>query len=148
MVYYVSLRLYIRHQKTDYIDNDEIKRPGKIKSKLWEGDPSINFLAEIWGSLPVPDKGENVKILNPKRGDLVRFLAMNEFTGNQSLLTGKVIGKGSEIRKKYPVEMAIAPENYSLVKREVHGLKTLYVDTPEDVDAILPIPEERGIKEA
>jgi len=88
-----------------------------------------------------------MKILNPERGDLIRFWAMCEFTGKNNLLTGKVTGKGSEIRKKYPVECALVPENYSLVTCDVHGVKTYYVVTPEDVDEILSrvIPKENEL---
>jgi len=83
-----------------------------------------------------------MKILNPKRGDLIRFCAMNDFIGENEILKGKVIGKGREIRKMYPVEMALAPENYSLVERDIHGTKTYYVVTPEEVKVILESEEQ------
>ena len=84
-----------------------------------------------------------MNILNPERGDTIKFWFISEWTGANCIGTGKVIGKGKEVREKYPVEMALAPENYSLVERDVNGVKTLHVVAPIDVDEIIKKGDEQ-----
>ena len=86
-----------------------------------------------------------MKKQNPRKGDQIRFWAMNEFTGANTLMIGKVIGHGKEVRKLYPVEMANAPDDYLLVKRVVHGIDSHYVVVPNDVDSIINLKEEKNV---
>ena len=73
-----------------------------------------------------------MKKQNPRKGDQIRFWAMNEFTGANTLMIGKVIGHGKEVRKLYPVEMA-------------NGIDSHYVVVPNDVDSIINLKEEKNV---
>jgi len=51
-----------------------------------------------------------------KIGDVVRFSAMDEFTGQNMELVGTVKGDYKEVRKQYPEECAEACKGDYLVK--------------------------------
>jgi len=80
---------------------------------------------------------EEKKKQKPRKGDQIRFWAMNEWTGANTLMIGKVLGFGDAVRKMWPTQMAHAPNDYLLVQRIVHGVKSLYAVIPEDVDSII-----------
>jgi hypothetical protein len=52
-----------------------------------------------------------------KKGQMVRFLHISSFTGATLTLSGKVIGFGADIRKRWPEEMGEAPDDMLLIKR-------------------------------
>ncbi|TET74484.1 MAG: hypothetical protein E3J56_02310 [Candidatus Aminicenantes bacterium] len=66
-----------------------------------------------------------------KRGDRIAFKAMDELGATEFTPIGIVIGFGEEVRKKYPVECAEAPDDMILVKSVHHG--NLYVVHPSEV---------------
>ena len=66
-----------------------------------------------------------------KKGDRIAFKAIDELAGTEFTPIGIVIGFGEEVRKKYPVECAEAPDDMILVKSTDHG--NLYVVHPSEV---------------
>lgn len=75
-----------------------------------------------------------------KKGDRIAFRAMDEFTATEFTPIGIVIGFGEEVRKKYPIECAEAPDDMILVKSVHHG--NLYVVHPSEVLEVTK-PEQR-----
>jgi len=75
-----------------------------------------------------------------KKGDRIAFRAMDELAATEFTPIGIVIGFGEEVRKKYPVECAEAPDDMILVKSVHHG--NLYVVHPQEVLEITK-PEQR-----
>jgi len=70
-----------------------------------------------------------------KTGNIVNFLSIDEFSGKEVKLTGKILGDYLAIRKQYPIECAEAPEDTFLVK--VEGRSGLFiVDSNEILDTI------------
>ena len=66
-----------------------------------------------------------------KKGDRIAFRAIDELAATEFTPIGDVIGFGEEVRKKYPVECAEAPDDMLLVKSTDHG--NLYVVHPSEV---------------
>jgi len=66
-----------------------------------------------------------------KKGDRIAFRAIDELAATEFTPIGIVIGFSEEIRKKYPVECAEAPDDMLLVKSTYHG--NLYVVHPSEV---------------
>jgi len=75
-----------------------------------------------------------------KRGDRIAFRAIDELSGTEFTPIGDVIGFGEEVRKKYPVACAEAPDDMILVKSVHHG--NLYVVHPSEVLEITK-PDQR-----
>jgi len=75
-----------------------------------------------------------------KKGDRIAFKAIDERAETKFTPIGIVIGFGEEVRKKYPVECAEAPDEMILVKSVHHG--NLYVVHPSEVLEITK-PEQR-----
>lgn len=74
------------------------------------------------------------------KGDVIAFRAVDELGATNFTPIGKVIGFGEEVREKYPVECAEAPEDMILVKSTDHG--NLYVVHPSEVLEIIK-PKQR-----
>jgi len=60
-----------------------------------------------------------------KTGNIVDFLSIDEFSGKEVKLTGKVIGDYLAVRKQYPQECAEVPKDTYLVK--VDGYSGLHI---------------------
>lgn len=64
-------------------------------------------------------------------GEIVKFTAMDEFTGQEMELTGTVIGDHKAVRKQYPEEAGEAPEDSYLLK--VDNRSGLFMITRDEV---------------
>ena len=53
-----------------------------------------------------------------KKGVIITFSAIDDFTGQQIELIGTVIGFGADVRRMWPMEMEEAPDNMLLVRRQ------------------------------
>jgi hypothetical protein len=51
-----------------------------------------------------------------KTGKIIKFCWIDEFTGKEVKLTGKILGDYLEVRKQYPIECAKIPEGFFLAK--------------------------------
>jgi len=60
-----------------------------------------------------------------KKGKMITFEAMDEFTGKKIELTGKVIGHSKELRKRYPSEWGEAEDPIYLVNRAIKAIMKL-----------------------
>lgn len=56
-----------------------------------------------------------------KVGQMVRFKSIDDFTGEEVILTGKIIGDAEAVRKRFPEECGEAPDGTYLVKVEGRG---------------------------
>ncbi len=56
-----------------------------------------------------------------KLGQMVRFKSIDDFTGEEVILTGKAIGDAEAVRKRFPEECGEAPDGTYLVKVESRG---------------------------
>lgn len=56
-----------------------------------------------------------------KVGQVVRFKSIDDFTGEEVILTGKIRGNASAVRKRFPEECGEASDDCYLVKVESHG---------------------------
>lgn len=79
-----------------------------------------------------------------RRGHKIAFRAIDELSGKEFTPVGKVIGRGKEIRKRYPKEMAEASDNMILVKSTDHG--NLYVVDPSEVLEIIKAKQKINLK--
>ena len=66
-----------------------------------------------------------------KKGDRIAFRAIDELAGTKFTPIGDVIGFGEEVRKKYPVECAEAPDDMILVKLALEKGADIHVNNNE-----------------
>jgi len=51
-----------------------------------------------------------------KIGNIIKFLSIDEFTGKEVKLTGKILGDYIAVRKQFPIECAEIPQDSFLVE--------------------------------
>ena len=74
-----------------------------------------------------------VKIKRLRKGSNIKFKCMNEFTGDEMIYKGTVLGNEKAVRKQFPVECGGAT-NCHLVKRvDNFGNDFLHVVYPEEI---------------
>lgn len=76
-----------------------------------------------------------------RKNEVVKFTAMDEFTGQEMELIGTVIGDYKAVRKQYPEEAGEASEDSYLLK--VGSRSGLFVITRDDVLESFGIKEEQ-----
>lgn len=76
-----------------------------------------------------------------RKNEVVRFTAMDEFTGQEMELIGTVIGDYKAVRKQYPEEAGNASEDTYLLK--VGNRSGLFVITRDEVVEALGKKEEQ-----
>ena len=64
-----------------------------------------------------------------KVGQVVRFKSIDDFTGEEVILTGKAIGNAEAVRKRFPEECGEASDDCYLVKVESHGALHVVYDS-------------------
>ena len=85
------------------------------------------------GDFPIQEDEAYKVTLNPVAGDKIKFKAMNEFTGDEMIFEGTVLGNEEAVRKQFPEECGGA-ENCYLVKRiDNFGNDYLHVVYPEEI---------------
>jgi len=69
-----------------------------------------------------------------RKNQTIKFKHISDLTGQGIILTGIILGHGKEVRKKWPEEMAEAPDDMLLVWRQDHLGQTFhYAVAPFDV---------------
>jgi len=66
-----------------------------------------------------------------KIGNIIKFLSIDEFTGKEVKLTGKILGDYLAVRKQFPIECAEIPQDSFLV--EVEGRSGLFAVGAEEI---------------
>lgn len=74
-------------------------------------------------------------------GEVVKFTAMDDFTGKEMELIGTVIGDHKEVRKRFPEEAGEASEDAYLV--QVTSQSGLFIITRDEVLKSLGIKETK-----
>jgi len=68
---------------------------------------------------------QEVRMGRLKTGEIIKFSAIDEFTGRKTELIGKILGNHEAVRKAFPIECAEVPKSFFLV--EVDNYSGLFV---------------------
>ena len=65
--------------------------------------------------------------MKPRKGQLVKFKAMDDFTGEEIELSGTIVGDYKMIKEKYPLEMGEVDKKSNLYLVEVSNRSGKFV---------------------
>lgn len=68
-----------------------------------------------------------------RKGDEIKFNAMSELTGQELVLTGKILGDKKAVRKQWPLECGQADNCYLVKTVDNFGNDYLHVVHPEEI---------------
>jgi hypothetical protein len=76
---------------------------------------SYLFSLPLWYELPAPLSPKGGRMRPLRKGDVIKFTAMDDFTGEKMKLIGEVIGDYEAVRHQFPEECSEAEEGVYLV---------------------------------
>lgn len=69
-----------------------------------------------------------------KKGTIISFEQMNDFTGKMMKFQGEIVGHAKELKKKFPVELAeIINPAYLVLRIDPYGNKFHHCVFPEEI---------------
>ena len=80
------------------------------------------------------EEGSIYKKMEFKKNRIIKFKHPSVLTGVPMILTGTIIGHGSEVRKMWPKEMEEAPDEFLFIRRkDIYGNILHHAVDPEDI---------------